>query len=77
VTPALAAALAEAKGRFPSHKDFSVWLASNEIDISGNDRAALISMAANLEVFRNVLIEQTGNAFAQHHLAKASPPFPN
>lgn len=55
----LAAALAEARERFPSNKDFAVWLASNEIDIGGNDRAALILMATDLATFRDVLTEQT------------------
>jgi hypothetical protein len=56
----LSVALAETRARFPADRDFSRWLSDNELDkIGRDDRAALIAMADDLEIFRGVLIEQT------------------
>jgi hypothetical protein len=54
----LAAALAEARARFPADQEFSIWIAQHELDYVGShDRAALISMGNSLEVSREVLQE--------------------
>lgn len=58
-TLAVAANLAEARRHFTDNRLFSIWLAENDLaKLSENDRAALISMAANLITLRAVLIEQ-------------------
>jgi hypothetical protein len=50
--------LLPAKARFPADKQFSIWLAENDLDALGaDDRAALINMAANLSEARAVLSE--------------------
>jgi hypothetical protein len=55
----LAVALAEARERFPADRDFSVWLAQNDLDrLGANDRASLINMAERPDLLREVLIEQ-------------------
>jgi hypothetical protein len=54
----LAAALDEARARFPSDTDFGVWLVQNELDWLGkDDRAALLGMANELDLTRIVLEE--------------------
>jgi hypothetical protein len=54
----LAAALAEARGRFPADRQFSHWLVDADLqDISHQDRAALIAMAADPPTARQVLEE--------------------
>jgi hypothetical protein len=43
---------------FNADRDFSVWLAENELDdIKKDERAALIGMAGNIERARRVLEE--------------------
>jgi hypothetical protein len=51
--------LREARERFPSDNAFGHWLIDENIGLSDNDRACLIKMASEPEVFRGVLIEQT------------------
>src|SRR6185369_17700243 len=54
----LAAALAEGRSRFGSDNEFSHWLVDAKFqDISHQDRAALINMAANLPLARIMLAE--------------------
>jgi hypothetical protein len=54
----LAVTLKEARDRFQSNQQFSIWLAENEIDLLGHqDRAALINMAGNATLTRLVLQE--------------------
>jgi hypothetical protein len=54
----LAAALAEARARFPSDLAFSHWLVDNELEhIGKNDRGALINIAIHTEISRRLLQE--------------------
>jgi hypothetical protein len=54
----LAAALAEARARVPADRQFSHWIVDAGLeDINHQDRAALISMAADLPATRRVLEE--------------------
>jgi hypothetical protein len=54
----LAAALAEARGRFPADRQFSHWIVDVGLeDINHQDRAALINMAADLTTARRILEE--------------------
>ena len=55
----LAAALGEARSRFPSNIDFGVWLVQNELDWLGkDDRAALLGMSEDPALTR-VALEET------------------
>lgn len=57
-TLALASKLLEARNQHPSNKAFGVWLAQEELlDLSDDDRAALIGMAQHLSLSRSVLKE--------------------
>jgi hypothetical protein len=54
----LAAALAEARGRFPGNREFSHWVVDAGLeDINHQDRAALISMARDIPAARRMLEE--------------------
>jgi hypothetical protein len=56
----LGAHLHEARDRFPSDDTaFGHWLVDEKVDLGPKDRAALIAMAADPNIFRMVLIEQT------------------
>jgi hypothetical protein len=67
--------LREARERFPSNNAFGVWLAQEEIDVSHDDRAAFIEMAAEPDVLRDVLIEQTDTFRAKTILRKHTDRF--
>jgi hypothetical protein len=54
-TLVLAQALSEARNQFSINQEFSTWLGNEQLDIGSNDRAALINMAAHLEIVREVL----------------------
>lgn len=55
----LASALADGRGAFPADRQFSIWLAENDLDLlSANDRAALIKLAEEPSRLRDILIEQ-------------------
>lgn len=57
----LAAALAEARERFKSNTEFSHWLVDAGLDhITPDDRAALINMAADIDLALIVLQEVAG-----------------
>jgi len=53
----LAKSLAAARARFSANQEFHRWLSSEGINISDNDRAALIQMARNLPRTRTVLAQ--------------------
>jgi hypothetical protein len=55
----LAARLREARERFQSNNAFGHWLVDEAIGLSENDRACLIKMGEEPEIFRGILIEQT------------------
>jgi hypothetical protein len=54
-TKELAGLLYEARKRFPSNQKFSDWLEENRIDLSHQERAALIKLAEHAEVANGVL----------------------
>jgi hypothetical protein len=55
----IAAVLSEAREKFPADREFSHWLVDNGMDdFTPNDRAALINMGKQMQVLRDVLIEQ-------------------
>jgi chemotaxis protein histidine kinase CheA len=51
----LAGLLTEARARFPNDKEFGDWLAEIEINLSHQDRAALISLGANPAAMQKAL----------------------
>jgi hypothetical protein len=54
----LAFAFKDAREQFPSNAAFGRWIADNDLDgISPQDRAALINMAENAELARDVLLK--------------------
>ena len=56
----LGALLVEARSRFPAHQQFSLWLTEHRLNFLGeNDQASLISMAAEPNILRDVLTEQS------------------
>ena len=62
----LAAAFADARSRFPAHQQFRHWIADAELDfINHQDRAALISMADDLDLAR-IVLEETERTSWQH-----------
>ena len=62
----MAAALREARSMIPANVTFSGWLKENKLDVvMHHDRAALISMAADLSVMRTLLGETESRAY-QH-----------
>lgn len=55
----LAVALADGRERFPADRQFSIWLAENDLDVISHDsRAALLNMAVVPNILRDVLTEQ-------------------
>jgi hypothetical protein len=63
----LAIVLRNARQRFDSDRAFGHWLLDNDLNrLSDNDRAALISMAADPELFREILTGQTDQLAPQN-----------
>lgn len=74
----LAAALAEARTRFKADRQFAVWLAENDLDQLGeNDRAALIKMAQEPTLLRDILTEQADQLHPDTILRKSIDRFGN